>query len=648
MVLGHRVKPAEDSFRSGCTCASNADCQYTGCLCLAELEEDDEDSGDDPDDMDLDGHRVQQKAYAYHAHGSKAGLLRSKFHNSKMPIYECHQGCSCSFSCPNRVVERGRTVPLQIFRTKDRGWGVRSPVFIKKGQFVDRYLGEVITSSEADRRRSASAISQRKDVYLFALDKFTDPASYDPRLRGPPLEVDGEFMSGPTRFVNHSCDPNMRIFARVGDHADKHLHDLALFAIKDIPKGEELTFDYVDGVAYEGGEPEEDNIGHMTKCLCGNSYVRNTYFLLNPSMASQARENTAKHGRWPKFAIRVPSPAARRTRICINYSKPTKGSPGKRPLKTDVPHRQRFKGTGSRKSEQALMTMTRRALDCEALLSEQYDNGRFDPEWTYCGKAYCSQETLLFKRPFIYYRDAVVSHYNLTVEGYFGEFRDQAIRLLCPDMKDLKSKTIMHRNIQAFHDSPPVRAALQRFRRDYLNLKLNLRSREIATELRIIRPHLEELMPGGAIRNKAEIVHRLLGAKYDEVKQSWGLRELALRFLITVELWRQYAKGYSYDWSFGSNKRTSEFLVALLLHLCLMARERCFSRLRKLSERRWNIIWQQWLETYPAIHDDSDEDDVDKFVTRPHHRISEEKVLEEVGYLGGIGTYVAMRKPSKR
>lgn len=138
---------------------------------------------------------------------------------------------------------------------------------------MDRYLGEIITAEEADRRRANSAVSQRKDVYLFALDKFTDPDSLDLRLNGPPLEVDGEFMSGPTRFINHSCDPNLRIFARVGDHADKHIHDLALFAIKDIQRGEELTFDYVDGVTDEQDE-RDGNVDGMTECLCGSSKCR--------------------------------------------------------------------------------------------------------------------------------------------------------------------------------------------------------------------------------------------------------------------------------------------------------------------------------------------------------------------------------------
>lgn len=149
--------------------------------------------------------------------------------------------------------------------------GVRATETLKKGQFVDCYLGEVITAAEADRRRAASAIAQRKDVYLFALDKFTEPDSLDPRLQGPPLEVDGEFMSGPTRFINHCCNPNLRIFARVGDHADKHLHDLALFALRDIPRGEELTFDYISG-ADDHEEPEDPT--NMTPCLCGSENCR--------------------------------------------------------------------------------------------------------------------------------------------------------------------------------------------------------------------------------------------------------------------------------------------------------------------------------------------------------------------------------------
>ncbi|KAI8623638.1 SET domain-containing protein [Xylariaceae sp. FL1651] len=268
------IEPTRREFLTGCECDEGEDCQYSSCTCLQDVEDGSSNDGETEDEDEYQCH-YQKKAYAYHSHGARAGHLRSKILTSRNPIYECHESCACGPDCPNRVVERGRKVPLQIFRTENRGWGVRSTVDIKKGQFVDKYMGEIITAKEANRRRNQSHIAQRKDVYLFALDKFSDPDSFDERLRGPPLEVDGEFVSGPTRFVNHSCDPNLRIFARVGDHADKHIHDLAFFAIRDIPRGEELTFDYVDGVDdsdMDALDPEKQK--DMTRCLCGSEDCR--------------------------------------------------------------------------------------------------------------------------------------------------------------------------------------------------------------------------------------------------------------------------------------------------------------------------------------------------------------------------------------
>ncbi len=141
---------------------------------------------------------------------------------------------------------------------------------------MDKYVGEILPSYAANQRREDSDVAQRKDVYLFALDKFSDPDSMDERLSGPPFEVDGEFFSGPTRFINHSCEPNLRSFARVGDHADKHIHDLALFAIEDIPAGVELTFDYVDGEETDlvGDSNDPSKMKDMARCLCGSENCR--------------------------------------------------------------------------------------------------------------------------------------------------------------------------------------------------------------------------------------------------------------------------------------------------------------------------------------------------------------------------------------
>ncbi|KAJ8116771.1 hypothetical protein ONZ43_g4362 [Nemania bipapillata] len=289
-IRANNIEPTKKEFLTGCECDEDEDCQYNTCTCLQDIEdgssadEEEEEEGDDdeegPKPVSEDGYKAMQdffrkKVYAYHSDGTRTGRLRSKVLTSRDPIYECHESCVCGVDCPNRVVEKGRKLPLQIFRTKTRGWGVRSTVDIKKGQFVDKYMGEIITGQEANQRRAQSHIAQKKDVYLFALDKFSNPESFDERLRGPPVEVDGEFISGPTRFVNHSCNPNLRIFARVGDHADKHIHELAFFAIQNIPRGEELTFDYVDGVDDSDMDAlDPDKQKDMTRCLCGSKNCR--------------------------------------------------------------------------------------------------------------------------------------------------------------------------------------------------------------------------------------------------------------------------------------------------------------------------------------------------------------------------------------
>merc|ERR1712242_300540 len=83
---------------------------------------------------------------AYNAHGR----LRVEVGT---PIYECNKICKCDTDCTNRVVQRGRKVKLCIYRTDNGcGWGVKALENIKKGSFVVEYVGEVITSEEAEKR----------------------------------------------------------------------------------------------------------------------------------------------------------------------------------------------------------------------------------------------------------------------------------------------------------------------------------------------------------------------------------------------------------------------------------------------------------------------------------------------------------------
>ena len=89
------------------------------------------------DDME-EGEDVDAKITVYHTTGKRKECLRGKVLESRYPIYECHASCACSEDCINRVVVRGRKIPLQIFKTDNgRGWGLVSFLSMRIGMLMD-------------------------------------------------------------------------------------------------------------------------------------------------------------------------------------------------------------------------------------------------------------------------------------------------------------------------------------------------------------------------------------------------------------------------------------------------------------------------------------------------------------------------------
>lgn len=151
------------------------------------------------------------------------------------PIYECNKRCKCRDDCLNRVVQKGRQIKLAIFRTHDgRGWGVKSLEKIKKGTFIMEYVGEVITSEEAEKRGQIYDSEGR--TYLFDLD-YNDGDC--------PFTVDAAYYGNVSHFMNHSCDPNLVVYGVWINNLDPRLPHIAFFSQRDIKRGEELTFDYL-------------------------------------------------------------------------------------------------------------------------------------------------------------------------------------------------------------------------------------------------------------------------------------------------------------------------------------------------------------------------------------------------------------------
>lgn len=256
-ILRPGVYRAPDDVLVGCSCRKKRgsnECKYPNeCNCLA----------------DSAGDSIKKRSQ-YHE-GNKRGCLVPHLLRSRFNIYECNSRCDCSDQCKNRVVQWGRQVSLEVFKTSNgRGWGLRCGQNLQEGQFVDTYRGEIITTEEADKRKKGA----NEDNYLFDFDKFRD-AKY---------VCDGTHMGGPTRFINHSCRPNCALFTVTYNHNDVDLYELAFFTMGYIPKGTELTFDYLDRDSLEKITDEDARKMEREKgfapsiCRCGADDCRGYFF----------------------------------------------------------------------------------------------------------------------------------------------------------------------------------------------------------------------------------------------------------------------------------------------------------------------------------------------------------------------------------
>ncbi|XP_035986192.1 histone-lysine N-methyltransferase SUV39H1 isoform X2 [Fundulus heteroclitus] len=195
------------------------------------------------------------------------------------PIYECNSRCNCGPGCSNRVVQKGIQFDLCIFKTENgRGWGVRTLQHIKKNTFVMEYVGEIITTDEAERR--GHFYDCQGSTYLFDLDYVEDVYT-----------VDAAHLGNISHFVNHSCNPNLQVFNVFVDNIDERLPRIALFSTRSIRAGEELTFDYkmqIDPVDTEStkmdssfslaGLPASPKKRIRVECRCGSESCRKYLF----------------------------------------------------------------------------------------------------------------------------------------------------------------------------------------------------------------------------------------------------------------------------------------------------------------------------------------------------------------------------------
>ncbi|KAK9134953.1 hypothetical protein Syun_014283 [Stephania yunnanensis] len=161
---------------------------------------------------------------------------------------ECVKGtCPCGDLCSNQQFQKRKYAKLKCLPCGKKGHGLKLLEDVSRGAFLIEYVGEVLDLNAYEARQKEYAAKGQKHFYFMTLN-------------GSEV-IDACAKGNLGRFINHSCDPNCR--------TEKWMVNgevcIGLFAVRDIKKGEEVTFDY-NYVRVFGAAAK--------RCICGSAECR--------------------------------------------------------------------------------------------------------------------------------------------------------------------------------------------------------------------------------------------------------------------------------------------------------------------------------------------------------------------------------------
>lgn len=133
-------------------------------------------------------------------------------------------------------------------------WGVFADEFIKKGDPIIEYIGEIIRKRIVEKREKLYEKEGNNGSYIFRIDD----NNY----------IDATHAGGLARFINHSCEPNCETRMLTFNKKKR----VVIFAKRDIMPCEELCYDYQ--LPYE-------EFKNAIPCKCGSSKCKG-YLNYNP------------------------------------------------------------------------------------------------------------------------------------------------------------------------------------------------------------------------------------------------------------------------------------------------------------------------------------------------------------------------------
>lgn len=127
---------------------------------------------------------------------------------------------------------------LEVFKTKNRGWGIKTLAPIQQNNVVLECVGELLDKQQFTKQPNKSHIFPKNIEYIEGT-----------------FYVDASKFGNLSRFINHSCEPNCRIL------------NMNIHTLRDIKPGEELTIDFTNS-----------NLpAYFVECLCGSTICKKIF-----------------------------------------------------------------------------------------------------------------------------------------------------------------------------------------------------------------------------------------------------------------------------------------------------------------------------------------------------------------------------------
>ena len=165
---------------------------------------------------------------------------------NRLLMVECNKNCSLGSNCGNKRFQNVENAKTEVFKTENKGVGLRAAEKIGRDEFIMEYVGDVLDPQRFHKRAKKYSQNDVKHFYFMALS--TD------------YIIDATAKGNISRFINHSCDPNSETQKWTVNGELR----VGFFSKRKILPGEEITFDY----KYERyGQ-------HAQKCYCGSSNCR--------------------------------------------------------------------------------------------------------------------------------------------------------------------------------------------------------------------------------------------------------------------------------------------------------------------------------------------------------------------------------------